>query len=122
MAMRSGTVAALVGGASLARISPTEYACVALSARQIRRRAAKAYQDIRLSRPTLEMPKGNPKGPVEEADQGASPRFRDAPHRAARACPGRLLDRRRHIQWEKCGLQGRRRSRNAGTISPYLKE
>src|SRR5215831_7029058 len=37
---------------------------------QIRRRSAKAYRDIRLSRATLEMPaERQPEGPVEEADR-----------------------------------------------------
>src|SRR5262249_35788675 len=40
-------------------------ACVALSARQIRRRVAKAYRNIRLSRPTPKMPaERQPGGPV----------------------------------------------------------
>jgi len=45
-------------------------AWVAPWARQIRRRAAKAYQDKRLSRLTPEMPaQAQPGGPVEEADR-----------------------------------------------------
>jgi uncharacterized membrane protein len=35
-------------------------------ARQIQRRAAKAYQDIRLSRAALEMPKSNPEGRLKK--------------------------------------------------------
>src|SRR5215470_3048339 len=63
--------------------------CVALSARQIRGRAAKSVLDIRLSRPAPEMPaETQPAGPVEEADRV---RRRACPmsHIALRAAPAR---------------------------------
>src|SRR3989454_5074277 len=76
----------LCGGRGVTRV-PTattlHAACVALSARQIQRRAAKSVSGIRLSRPTLEMPaERQPEGPVEEADRGRR-----------RACP------MSHIAW-----------------------
>src|SRR5712691_10199261 len=97
----------LCGGRGVTRV-PTattlHAACVALSARQIQRRAAKS-----VSGHTVEPPDaGDARRKATQragsrSRQGASPRLPDVPHRAARSsCPVGFLNRRRpHRVWSR---------------------